>query len=138
MIFWLSENGTLIRTKCIVLTTGTFLNGEMYSGMTVKPGGRINSKPSIGLANTLKRLGFNTGRMKTGTPPRIEKQSINFTNLNYQPGDDLPTPFSFMNKSVWLKVNKYVITLFIIIYCLYFVIFLAWRPNKKLSDVYKQ
>lgn len=102
------------------MTTGTFLNGEMYSGMTVKPGGRINSKPSIGLANTLKKLGFNTGRMKTGTPPRIEKQSINFTNLNYQPGDDLPTPFSFMNNSVWLKVNNYVIILFIIIYCFCF------------------
>lgn len=141
MIFLLLETETLIRTKCVVLTTGTFLNGEMYSGMTVKPGGRINSKPSIGLANTLKRLGFNTGRMKTGTPPWIEKQSINFTNLNYQPGDDLPTPFSFMNHSVWLKVKKYVITLFIIIYCFCFVIllfFLAWRPNKKLSDVYKQ
>lgn len=81
----------------------------MYSGMTIKAGGRINSKPSIGLANTLKRLGFNIGRMKTGTPPRIEKQSINFTNLNYQLGDDLPTPFSFMNSSVWLKVNKYII-----------------------------
>jgi len=88
-----------------VLTTGTFLNGEIYSGMTVKPGGRIDSKPSVGLANTLKRLGFKTGRMKTGTPPRISKQSINFANLNCQHGDDIPIPFSFMNNSVWLKVN---------------------------------
>lgn len=102
----LLENETLIRTKCVILTTGTFLNGEMYSGMTVKAGGRINSKPSIGLADTLKRLGFNIGRMKTGTPPRIEKQSINFTNLNYQLGDDLPIPFSFMNSSVWLKPEE--------------------------------
>lgn len=78
----------------------------MYSGMTVKPGGRINSKPSIGLANTLKRLGFKTGRMKTGTPPRIEKQSIEFTRLSYQPGDDVPIPFSFLSDSVWLKVIK--------------------------------
>lgn len=95
-----------MNTNCVVLTTGTFLNGEMYSGMTVKPGGRINSKPSIGLANTLKRIGFKTGRMKTGTPPRIEKQSINFKNLTSQPGDEVPTPFSFMNDSVWIKVNK--------------------------------
>lgn len=105
IILYLLENGLQIQTKCVVLTTGTFLNGEMYSGMVVKPGGRINSKSSIGLANTLKRLRFKTGRMKTGTPPRIEKQSINFTNLPCQPGDDIPTPFSFMNDCVWLKVN---------------------------------
>lgn len=105
IFFCLLENGTLLKTKCVVLTTGTFLNGEMYSGMIVKSGGRINSKSSIGLANTLKKLGFKTGRMKTGTPPRIEKKSINFTNLSSQPGDDIPTPFSFMNNSVWLKVN---------------------------------
>jgi tRNA uridine 5-carboxymethylaminomethyl modification enzyme len=78
----------------------------MYNGMTTRPGGRINSRSSIELANTLKKLGFTTGRMKTGTPPRIEKQSVNFTNLNYQPGDNKPTPFSFMNDSVWLKVNR--------------------------------
>lgn len=75
--------------------------------MTVKPGGRINSKPSIGLANTLRRLEFKTGRMKTGTPPRISKQSINFANLNCHYGDDIPIPFSFMNDSVWLKVYTY-------------------------------
>lgn len=128
MIFYLLENKTLIRTKCVILTTGTFLNGEMYSGMTVKAGGRINSKPSIGLADTLKRLGFNIGRMKTGTPPRIEKQSINFTNLNYQLGDDLPIPFSFMNSSVWLKVNKYIISLLIVYFI--FTDFLFSLKNK--------
>lgn len=84
----------------------------MYSGMIVKPGGRINSKSSIGLANTLKRLGFQTGRMKTGTPPRIEKQSIKFTKLSCQPGDDVPIPFSFLSDSVWLKVIKIFRTLF--------------------------
>lgn len=78
----------------------------MYRGLTVKSGGRINAKASIGLANTIKKLGFKTGRMKTGTPPRLEKKSINFTNLNYEPGDTIPTPFSFMNNSVWLKVNE--------------------------------
>jgi len=114
------------------LTTGTFLNGEMYSGMTVKAGGRINSRPSIGLADTLKRLGFNIGRMKTGTPPRIEKQSINFTNLNYQLGDDLPIPFSFMNSSVWLKVNKYIISLLIMYFI--FIDFL-FSPKNKLKVI---
>lgn len=78
----------------------------MYSGMTVKPGGRIDSKPSVGLANTLKKLGFKTGRMKTGTPPRIEKESINFKNLDCQLGDQVPIPFSFMSDSVWLKVKN--------------------------------
>lgn len=95
----------MLKTRCVVLTTGTFLNGEMYSGTTVKPGGRINSRPSTGLANTLKKLGFKTGRMKTGTPPRIERQSINFTNLNFEPGDSTPIPFSFMNDSVWIDVR---------------------------------
>lgn len=98
------ENGTLLKTKCIVLTTGTFLNGQMFSGLVVKPGGRINSKSSINLANTLKKLNFITGRMKTGTPPRIEKKSIDFSNLNFQLGDDVPIPFSFMNDAVWLDV----------------------------------
>lgn len=78
----------------------------MFSGLTIKPGGRINSKSSIGLANTLKRLGFQTGRMKTGTPPRLEKQSINYKNLICHNADDAPIPFSFMNDSVWLKVNR--------------------------------
>lgn len=110
-LVFLIENGTLVKTKCVVLTTGTFLNGEMFSGMTVKPGGRINSKPSIRLANTLKKLGFKTGRMKTGTPPRIDKQSIDFTNLEHQLGDDSPIPFSFMNDSVWIKVNTLILTL---------------------------
>lgn len=78
----------------------------MFSGLNVRPGGRINSKSSIGLANTLKRLGFQTGRMKTGTPPRIEKQSINYKNLTCHNADAVPIPFSFMSDSVWLKVNK--------------------------------
>lgn len=77
----------------------------MFSGLVVRPGGRINSKSSINLANTLKRLDFITGRMKTGTPPRIEKKSIDFTNLSVQLGDDTPIPFSFMNDRVWLDVN---------------------------------
>ncbi|XP_050434948.1 protein MTO1 homolog, mitochondrial [Adelges cooleyi] len=106
----LLENGTLLKTRCVVLTTGTFLNGEMYSGTTVKPGGRINSRPSTGLANTLKKLGFKTGRMKTGTPPRIERQSINFTNLNFEPGDSTPIPFSFMNDSVWIDPKNQIKT----------------------------
>lgn len=110
----------------------------MYSGMIVKSGGRINSKSSIGLANTLKRLGFKTGRMKTGTPPRIEEKSINFTNLNSQPGDDIPTPFSFMNDSVWLKVNRlyYQTNLLKWKWNVVLLFYIARRPNKNLHYIY--
>ncbi|XP_050543833.1 protein MTO1 homolog, mitochondrial isoform X2 [Daktulosphaira vitifoliae] len=104
------ENEMQLKTKCVVLTTGTFLNGEMYSGIVVKPGGRINSKPSIKLANTLKKFKFKTGRMKTGTPPRIERESINFSNLSFQAGDNVPTPFSFLNDSVWIDPQKQIKT----------------------------
>lgn len=88
------KGGTIISTK-VVLTTGTFLNGFICIGNTKVGAGRVNESSSIGLANSLKSFDFNIGRMKTGTPPRILKNSINYKLLEEQPGDSIPIPFSF-------------------------------------------
>jgi tRNA uridine 5-carboxymethylaminomethyl modification enzyme len=84
----------------VVLTTGTFLDGEIHIGMKSFPAGRINDAPSIGLARTLKGLGFQMGRLKTGTPARLCKESINFEGMEQQYGEIPPIPFSFMNQTV--------------------------------------
>lgn len=100
------EDGREIYTKSVVITTGTFLSGQINIGLDVRPAGRINDKPAIALAKSLKKLEFKMGRLKTGTPPRIEKKSINFTNLQKQFGDNPPAPFSFMNEKVWLDPQQ--------------------------------
>lgn len=93
----------------MVLTTGTFLRGEINIGLEVYPAGRAGDAPAIGLAKTLERIGFQMGRLKTGTPPRIKKSTIDFSNLQEHPGDNPPVPFSFMNSKVWIKVH-YIVT----------------------------
>lgn len=97
------SDGRKVTSKTVVITTGTFLRGQINIGMEIRPAGRIGDAPSIGLAKSLDSLGFKLSRLKTGTPPRIKASSINFTNLEKHIGDNPPTPFSFMNSSVWLK-----------------------------------
>ncbi|HEY1301340.1 MAG TPA: tRNA uridine-5-carboxymethylaminomethyl(34) synthesis enzyme MnmG [Stellaceae bacterium] len=80
----------------VVLTTGTFLNGLIHIGEDKIPAGRVGEAPSRGLANTLGRFGFALGRLKTGTPPRLDRNTIDWSGLDLQPGDDPPPPFSFM------------------------------------------
>jgi tRNA uridine 5-carboxymethylaminomethyl modification enzyme len=92
-----------INCKSVVITTGTFLRGQINIGLEVRPAGRIGDEPSIGLAKSLETIGFTLARLKTGTPPRILKDSINCDILEKHYGDDPPVPFSFANKSVWLK-----------------------------------
>lgn len=94
------SNGTNIECKKVVLTTGTFLSGLIHIGKIKIPAGRINEKPSYGLSDTLKRLGLSIGRLKTGTPPRIDGRTINYKKVDTQPGDEVPRPFSEMTKSV--------------------------------------
>src|SRR5690606_37758525 len=77
-----------------VLSSGTFLNGLMHTGLDSNKGGRFGEKPSTGITETLINLGFETGRLKTGTPPRLSKNSINFDILEEQPGDENRQPFS--------------------------------------------
>jgi len=86
-----------------VLTAGTFLRGEIKVGDTSKSAGRVGDKPSIGLAKKIQELKFSIGRLKTGTPPRILKKSINFNKLEEQKADKTPTPFSFINKYIHIK-----------------------------------
>ena len=83
-----------IECKALILSSGTFLNGLMHTGLNSNKGGRFGEKPSIGLTETLIVLGFETGRLKTGTPPRLAKNSINFDILEEQSGDLIPQPFS--------------------------------------------
>ncbi len=81
--------------KKVVITTGTFLNGLVHVGASQTPSGRAGELASIGLANNLKKLGFDIGRMKTGTPPRLCASSIDFSRLERQDSDPHPQPFSF-------------------------------------------
>ncbi len=87
----LTNQGQTIIAEKLVLTTGTFLGGVMHTGLEQKPGGRAGDPPSIKLAERLRKLPLSVGRLKTGTPPRIHKKSIDWTKLSPQPGDS-PTP----------------------------------------------
>ena len=99
----LTNTGKEIKSSKIILTTGTFLNGLIHIGETQTPAGRFNEKPSTGLSEQLKKYNFKIGRLKTGTPPRLDARSINFKNLEVQHADDDPYFFSFLTKK---NLNK--------------------------------
>ncbi len=86
--------GKEIKCKALVVCAGTFLNGLMYTGMEGTKGGRYKEPPAEGLTESLIKMGFEYGRLKTGTPPRLKKETINFDILTEQPGDENPQPFS--------------------------------------------
>ncbi len=94
------SSGKEIKAGKVVLTTGTFLNGLIHIGETKIRAGRVGDAPSIGLSDTLKRLQFNVGRLKTGTPARLDGKTINWNILEEQKGDNPPTPFSYMTDKV--------------------------------------
>ncbi len=89
-----TAHGEEIDAKVIVLSSGTFLNGLMHTGLQATPGGRFGEKPATGITESLIKAGFETGRLKTGTPPRLHKDSIDWNALEEQPGDESPQPFS--------------------------------------------
>ena len=93
-----TKKSETFEAKAIVITPGTFLNGLIHIGLDHKPGGCYGEPASIGLSNSLKKMGFEISRLKTGTTPRLKKDSINFDKLKPQPGDDEPSPFSFNTK----------------------------------------
>jgi tRNA uridine 5-carboxymethylaminomethyl modification enzyme len=93
-------NGRHCASGSVVLTTGTFLNGLIHIGEEKIPAGRVGEKPSLGLSRTLARFGFALGRLKTGTPPRLDGQTIDWCELEIQPGDDPPPPFSFLTDHI--------------------------------------
>lgn len=84
----------------VILTTGTFLRGEIHLGEERRPAGRVGDAPAIGLAQTLERLGLPLGRLKTGTPPRLDGRTIYWDRLEVQPGDDPPEPFSTLTDRI--------------------------------------
>ncbi len=88
--------GRTLTAPAVVLTTGTFMRGLMHTGSEQTPGGRVGENAALGISGQLTRLGFELGRLKTGTPPRLAAESIDFHGLERQPGDDRPIPFSDM------------------------------------------
>ena len=96
----IDENKETFLSDRVILTTGTFLRGEIHIGHKRTPAGRVGDKPSIGLADRLYKLGFTIGRLKTGTPARIAKSSVNWDSLEQQSADESPVPFSFLTNKI--------------------------------------
>ncbi len=89
-----TKTGKIINCKAAIVSSGTFLNGIMHTGLNAKEGGRFGEDAALGLTESLINMGFDSDRLKTGTPPRLLKDSINFDILEEQPGDENPQPFS--------------------------------------------
>jgi tRNA uridine 5-carboxymethylaminomethyl modification enzyme len=96
----LLADGRRLVTGAAVLTTGTFLTGLIHLGPKTMPAGRIGEPPALGLSKTLARLGLRLGRLKTGTPPRLDGRTIDYAGLERQPGDDEPEPFSTLTTAI--------------------------------------
>jgi len=95
-----TRSGIRFLGKTVVITTGTFMRGLIHIGLTHYPGGRAGDLPSMGLSDQLRELGFSVGRLKTGTPARLDGRTIDFARLEPQYGDDPPLPFSFSTKAI--------------------------------------
>ncbi|GGO07660.1 tRNA uridine 5-carboxymethylaminomethyl modification enzyme MnmG [Iodidimonas muriae] len=93
-------DGTILRSARIILTTGTFLRGLIHLGEKKIPAGRVGEAPSMGLSKTLESVGFQMNRLKTGTPPRLDGRSIDWSVCEAQPGDTPPVPFSTLTKTI--------------------------------------
>jgi tRNA uridine 5-carboxymethylaminomethyl modification enzyme len=98
--------GLSIYAKSVVLTNGTFLNGLIHLGEKNFGGGRAAESNSTGITECLINLGFEAGRMKTGTPPRVDGRSLDYTKMEIQPGDDIPSKFSFSNSTLPLSKQR--------------------------------
>lgn len=92
----ITGNGTTIKSEAVILTSGTFLNGIIHIGEKQFGGGRSGEKASTGITEQLVSLGFSAGRMKTGTPPRLDGRSIDYSKMEIQPGDEVPEKFSYL------------------------------------------
>ncbi|SDB22762.1 tRNA uridine-5-carboxymethylaminomethyl(34) synthesis enzyme MnmG [Bauldia litoralis] len=93
-------DGRELSAGAVVITTGTFLRGVIHIGDKTVPAGRVGEGPAVGLALTIERLGFRMGRLKTGTPPRLDGKTIDWSSLERQAGDQPPLPFSFMTEAI--------------------------------------
>ncbi len=106
IIGFVCQSGIEVRTKELILTTGTFLNGLIHIGETQIPAGRYDEKPSTGLSEQLAKFKMQLGRLKTGTPPRLDGSTINYDDLEMQPADDDYYYFSFLTKKIDNKQIK--------------------------------
>jgi tRNA uridine 5-carboxymethylaminomethyl modification enzyme len=93
-------DGHVLAAAAVVVTTGTFLRGLIHLGERNWPAGRVNEAPAMGLSGSFERAGFTLGRLKTGTPPRLDGRSIDWPAVEMQPGDDPPEPFSVMTEAI--------------------------------------
>jgi tRNA uridine 5-carboxymethylaminomethyl modification enzyme len=93
-------DGRVFAAAAVVLTTGTFLRGVIHIGEQQVPAGRVGEAPALGLSRTLERIGFALGRLKTGTPPRLDGRTVDWARLEMQPGDDPPEPFSVLTERI--------------------------------------
>jgi tRNA uridine 5-carboxymethylaminomethyl modification enzyme len=93
-------DGRVLAAAAVVVTTGTFLRGLIHLGERNWPAGRVNEAPAMGLSGSFERAGFTLGRLKTGTPPRLDGRSIDWSAVEMQPGDDPPEPFSVMTEAI--------------------------------------
>ncbi len=98
-----TATGETIRAGAVVLTTGTFLRGMIHIGEETTPAGRVDEPPSVGLSRTLDGLGFPLGRLKTGTPARLDGRTIDWAACEVQPGDDPPQPFSTLTERITVR-----------------------------------
>ena len=98
--------GIEVKTKAVILNSGTFLNGTIHLGDKTFGGGRMGDRAVKGITSQLESLGFESGRMKTGTPPRVDGRSIDFSVMEEQPGDDSPGKFSYYNHTRPLKEQR--------------------------------
>jgi len=106
-------DGRTVEAGAVVVTTGTFLNGLIHCGEQKYPAGRSGEPPAVMLGEALRGLGFEVGRLKTGTPPRLDRRTIDFSQFQVQPGDPIPTPFSFRTRAItqeqticWITVTN--------------------------------
>jgi tRNA uridine 5-carboxymethylaminomethyl modification enzyme len=102
----LKEENEVIKCKAVIITSGTFLNSIMHTGHNTSEGGRFGEKTTKGLSMFLVKHGYITGRLKTGTPPRLDSTSIDFNGTEEQPGDSNPVPFSMYSNGMFPKLNQ--------------------------------
>ncbi|WP_316975990.1 tRNA uridine-5-carboxymethylaminomethyl(34) synthesis enzyme MnmG [Shumkonia mesophila] len=96
----ITAGGERVAAGAVVVTTGTFLRGIIHCGENQIPAGRVGDPPAVGLSHTFRRAGFALGRLKTGTPPRLDGRTIRWDGLEAQPGDDPPEPFSYLSERI--------------------------------------
>lgn len=104
------QDGQKISCSAVILTTGTFLRGMIHIGDQRTPAGRVGEEPSSGISKCLEKYNFALARLKTGTPPRLDKNSINFNELEEQPGDNPAQPFSYLNNEICVPQTSCFIT----------------------------